>query len=171
MGGSILCSFDLYFLFIKCKRVKLSHSHYCLLPVDSSMSLSVTECNWFCQGQSIAPWQASSAGDRGCITVNLYSGYKKWHCVFVHGCFKNRNNDVTEECNGLDTHWPSDQVKLQDPSQLIITWQTCRKCGKLMFWMVQCIQKVFILLVPYFYTMTLWKMLAWNSCRFVENKK
>lgn len=129
MGGSILCSFDLYFLFIKCKRVKLSHSHYCLLPVDSSMSLSVTECNWFCQGQSIAPRQASSAGDRGCITVNLYSGYKKWHCVFVHGCFKNRNNDLTEECNGLDTHWPSDQVKLQDPNQPIITWQTCRKCG------------------------------------------
>ena len=46
------------------------------LPVDSSMSLSVTECNWFCQGQSIAPRQASSAGDRGCITVKLYSAYR-----------------------------------------------------------------------------------------------
>lgn len=71
-----LYSFDFYFLFIKCKRVKLSHSFYCLLPVDSSMSLSVTECNWFCQGQSIAPRQASSAGDKGCITVNLYSAYR-----------------------------------------------------------------------------------------------
>lgn len=40
------------------------------------MSLSVTECNWFCQGQSIAPRQASSAGERGCITVKLYSGYR-----------------------------------------------------------------------------------------------
>lgn len=40
------------------------------------MSLSATECNWFCQGQSIAPRQASSVGDRGCITVKLYSGYK-----------------------------------------------------------------------------------------------
>lgn len=54
-----------------------------LLPVDSSMSLSVTECNWFCQGQSIAPRQASSAGDRGCITVKLYSGYRAAVCVCV----------------------------------------------------------------------------------------
>lgn len=43
----------------------------CLLPTDSSMFLSVTECNWFCQGQSIAPHQASSAGDRGSGTVKL----------------------------------------------------------------------------------------------------
>lgn len=47
-----------------------------LLSVDHSMSLSVTECNWFCQDQSIAPRQAGSAADSGCITVNLYSGYR-----------------------------------------------------------------------------------------------
>lgn len=54
------------------------------LPVDSSMSLSVTECNWFCQGQSIAPRQGSSAGDRGCITVKLYSAYRNdTECLYV----------------------------------------------------------------------------------------
>lgn len=58
----------------------------CLLPTDSSMFLSVTECNWFCQGQSIAPHQASSAGDRGSITVKLCAAYRNntvYLCVQV----------------------------------------------------------------------------------------
>lgn len=60
----------------------------CLLPMDSSMYLSVTECNWFCQGQSIAPRQASSAGDKGCITVKLCTAYRNntvYLCVQVSG--------------------------------------------------------------------------------------
>lgn len=42
-----------------------------LLPVDSSMFLSVAECNWFCQSQSIDPRRAASAADSGGITVAL----------------------------------------------------------------------------------------------------
>lgn len=50
--GYLFC-FCLLFLFL----FHLLLVWHCLLPVDSSMSLSVTECNWFCQGQSIAPFR------------------------------------------------------------------------------------------------------------------
>lgn len=48
------------------------------------MFLSVTECNWFCQGQSIAPRQARSAADGGSVTVKLAASYREttqWICV------------------------------------------------------------------------------------------
>lgn len=66
-------------------------------PVDSSMSLSVTECNCFCQGQSIAPRQASSAGDRGCITVKLCSAYRNATvclCMCARVCFNRNGGDA-----------------------------------------------------------------------------
>lgn len=80
MFFSLLLSVLVFFFFslLLCWR--------CLLPTDSSMFLSVTECNWFCQGQSIAPQQASSAGDRGSITVKLCAAYRNntvYLCVQV----------------------------------------------------------------------------------------
>lgn len=69
--------YSVFFCVLLSVSVSLSHPHlHCLLPTDSSMFLSVTECNWFCQGQSIAPRQDSHAGDRGCITLKLCSAYR-----------------------------------------------------------------------------------------------
>lgn len=103
---------NLHSMFL-CLLLSISVSLVCsgwrrLLPVDSSMSLSVTECNWFCQGQSIAPRQASSAGDRGCITVKLYSAYRNdTVCLRVCVCVRfhrNRGDVVIEAESDLTSH-------------------------------------------------------------------
>ncbi len=108
----IICSFVFYFLSLFLPLA----CWCCLLPVDSSMSLSVTECNWFCQGQSIAPRQASSAGDRGCITVKLCSAYRNdTVCLCIHARVRfNRNGGdvVTEGESHLISHLAS---TLTDP--------------------------------------------------------
>ena len=99
----ILHSFVFYFLPLSLSRSPVLY--HCLVPVDSSMFLSVTECNWFCQGQSIAPRHANSTGDRRCITVKRYSGNRN-ETVFVPVCVCfNRNRD------DVVIHWPTDQVK------------------------------------------------------------
>lgn len=87
-------------LFVFYLRLWLAHTQALFLPVDSSMSLSVTECNWFCQGQSIAPCRARSAADRGCITVKLYTAYRN-HTVFVHvGWFQDKLTRCCDESRG-----------------------------------------------------------------------
>lgn len=55
--------------------------------------LSATECNWFCQGQSIARRRARSAAVMGCITVKLHSGYRNVTVCFVRTC-SNRKGAV-----------------------------------------------------------------------------
>lgn len=96
----IPCSFVFYFLSLFLSLLRWR----CLLPVDSFMSLSVTKCNWFCQGQSIALCQASSAGDRGCIAVKLYSAYWKHTvclCMCACVCLNRIRGDVVKVTSHL----------------------------------------------------------------------